>query len=160
MTHRSAAVTALLVAVTSFVLDRLTKWLVVEHWDLRNLHYIELGPFVNFTMAWNQGVNFGLLAFESMRWILVVFAVVVSIVVLIWAARVGRRLFAICAGLLAGGAVGNAWDRVVDGAVADFLNVTCCGFYNPYAFNVADVTIFMGAIGMVFIGTGPEKKTA
>ena len=56
---------------------------------------------------------------------------------------------------LIGGALGNVIDRLVYGAVADFLNVTCCGFVNPYAFNVADIAIFVGAIGLALI---PEQK--
>ena len=63
--------------------------------------------------------------------------------------RVGH----ISAGLLIGGALGNAFDRVVYGAVADFLNMSCCGFDNPYAFNIADIAIFSGAIGLAFFSS-------
>ncbi len=55
----------------------------------------------------------------------------------------------LAAGLLVGGALGNALDRVLHGAVADFLNMSCCGIRNPYAFNLADVGIFAGAIALV-----------
>ena len=67
------------------------------------------------------------------------------------------RLGHISAGLLIGGALGNAFDRVVYGAVADFLNMSCCGFDNPYAFNVADIAIFAGAIGLAFFSS-PENR--
>ena len=53
--------------------------------------------------------------------------------------------------------MGNAFDRVVYGAVADFLNMSCCGFDNPYAFNVADIAIFAGAIGLAFFSS-PENR--
>ncbi|MEC7253029.1 MAG: signal peptidase II, partial [Pseudomonadota bacterium] len=50
----------------------------------------------------------------------------------------------------------NAFDRVIyDGAVADFLNMSCCGIYNPFVFNFADVFIFIGAVGLAF---SPENK--
>ena len=49
------------------------------------------------------------------------------------------------AGIVIGGAMGNAWDRLQYGAVADFLNMSCCGINNPFAFNIADVAIFAGA---------------
>ena len=49
------------------------------------------------------------------------------------------------AGVVIGGALGNAWDRLQYGAVADFMNMSCCGIDNPYAFNIADVAIFAGA---------------
>ena len=59
------------------------------------------------------------------------------------------------AGLLIGGALGNAYDRIRYGAVVDFLNMSCCGIQNPYAFNVADIFIFIGAIGLAIF---PQPK--
>jgi signal peptidase II len=59
------------------------------------------------------------------------------------------------AGLLIGGALGNAYDRIRYGAVVDFLNMSCCGIQNPYAFNVADIFIFVGAIGLAIF---PQPK--
>ena len=56
-----------------------------------------------------------------------------------------------------GGALGNAFDRLVYGAVADFLNMSCCGIDNPYAFNIADIAIFAGAIGLAFFNS-PKKS--
>ena len=59
--------------------------------------------------------------------------------------------------LLCGGALANAFDRIIyDGAVADFLNMSCCGIYNPFVFNFADVFIFIGAVGLAF---SKENKT-
>jgi signal peptidase II len=63
----------------------------------------------------------------------------------------------ISAGLLIGGALGNVVDRFIYGAVADFLNMSCCGFDNPYAFNVADISVFIGALGLAFWG-GAQKQ--
>ena len=56
----------------------------------------------------------------------------------------------VAAGLLVGGALGNVIDRVAYGAVADFLNMSLPGWRNPYSFNVADIAIFAGALGLVF----------
>lgn len=134
--------------VAVFVIDQATKILVVETMGLAHRLRIEVWPgFVTFVMAWNRGINFGVLATDApaMRWALVTVAVAVSIGVAIWAMRRGERWFTLGAGLLIGGALGNAVDRVRYGAVADFLNVTCCGIVNPFAFNVADVAIFGGA---------------
>jgi signal peptidase II len=58
-----------------------------------------------------------------------------------------------------GGALGNALDRVLYGAVADFLNMSCCGIRNPYAFNLADVFIFAGAAGLIWLD-GSDKQRA
>ena len=110
-------------------------------------------------MAWNRGINFGLLSGdqESTKWILIAIAVMISAWVIWWMRRETRLLAHISAGLLVGGAIGNIVDRLIYGAVADFLNMSCCGFDNPYAFNIADITIFIGAFGLILF-TGEQKK--
>lgn len=145
--RRAAGLLAAMAALV-YVLDRATKWYVVEHLDLESVLRIEvLPPFLVFQMAWNQGVNFGLFASgsEVMRWVLIGVSVAVSAGLTVWALRRRSRAFVIGTGILVGGALGNAWDRLTYGAVADFLNTSCCGLQNPFSFNVADVAIFLGA---------------
>ncbi|KGB80426.1 lipoprotein signal peptidase [Rhodovulum sp. NI22] len=154
---RLLALTAFLI----FVADQATKYLVVFGLNLRERLSVDVWPpYLNFRMAWNQGVNFGLLSnsAEIMRWVLVAVALVISGWVIRWAARAARALVAqIAAGCLVGGALGNVVDRVLYGAVADFLNMSCCGFDNPYSFNIADIAIFAGALGLVLFADA--KKT-
>ncbi len=146
-----------LTAVATFALDQASKWLVVQNLNLRERGEIDvIPPLLNLRMAWNEGVNFGLFSNSAdvMRWALIGVALVISGWVLWWVykERAGR-LALISAGLLVGGALGNVIDRVIYGAVADFLNMSCCGIENPYSFNVADVAIFVGALGLVlFMG--------
>jgi len=155
--------TTFLTAVAAFLADQLTKLYVVVWLDLMTVRAIDvLPPYLNFRMAWNRGVNFGLFANDAavMRWVLIAVALAVSGWVLRWMARdkPGRNL-QIAAGLLVGGALGNVIDRLVYGAVADFLNMSCCGISNPYAFNVADIAIFAGAIGLLLLPHGkPEGR--
>lgn len=143
-------------AVLIFVIDQLTKWYVVFELGLQHRLFIEVfDPYLNFSMAWNTGVNFGLFGGGSdvMRWVLIAVALLISAWVWTWALRDPRPRVLISAGVLIGGALGNVVDRVLYGAVADFLNMSCCGFRNPFAFNMADVAIFAGAIGLaVFSG--------
>lgn len=137
------------VALGVFVVDRLSKWLIVEVMDLGSRLAIDvLPPFLNLRMAWNRGINFGLGAGgpDAMRWVLIALALVISAAVLWWVARRRERSMAIAGGVVIGGAIGNVWDRIQYGAVADFLNMSCCGIENPYAFNIADTAIFAGAI--------------
>lgn len=146
-----------------FVLDQVSKAAIVHGLSLRDVGVIEVWPpFLTFRMAWNYGVNFGLFADYDMRWALIALALVIVGFVLFWIKRDGGGRWAyVSAGLLVGGALGNVIDRVVYGAVADFLNMSCCGIENPYAFNVADISIFAGAIGLViFAGDSPSKKSA
>lgn len=141
-----------------FLIDQATKWFVVHRLGLIDRGQIEVWPpFLSFHMAWNRGINFGLFAGYDMRWVLIALAVVISVVVLGWVRRDGgNRWTHISAGLLIGGAIGNVVDRVLYGAVADFLNMSCCGIENPYAFNVADIAVFAGAIGLVLFSGGQE----
>ena len=143
-----------------FLLDQASKYLVVHILNLRQLGEIDvLPPLLNLRMAWNYGINFGLFAQNGdlTRWVLVVVALAISVAVIWWVINdppgtIGK----IAAGFLIGGALGNVIDRLLYGAVADFLNMSCCGIDNPYAFNVADIAIFIGAIGLVLF-TGGKK---
>jgi signal peptidase II len=153
-----------LVAVITFVADQATKYAVVLGLNLREIGVIEVWPpYLTFRMAWNRGINFGLFADDAavMRWVLIALAVGISIAVVFYTRRniaTLGRLARIGAGLLVGGALGNAIDRIVFGAVADFLNMSCCGIANPYAFNVADIAIFAGVFAIAVFGD--RKQTA
>lgn len=148
-------------AIATFGLDQVLKWLVVQQLNLKDLGEIDvIPPLLNLRMAWNEGINFGLFSSSSdvMRWVLIAVALVISGYVAWWVRkeRAGRWSM-ISAGLLVGGALGNVVDRLVYGAVADFLNMSCCGFENPYSFNVADIAVFAGALGLVVF---MQKPTA
>ncbi len=142
-----------LTAAAVFVFDQALKVWIVWGLDLANRGVIEVWPpFLTLRMAWNRGINFGLLARDGdiTRWALIAVALAVAVWVVRWMRRGAQpRPARAAAGLLVGGALGNVVDRVVWGAVADFLNMSCCGIENPYAFNVADIAIFAGAVGLV-----------
>lgn len=145
-----------------FGLDQATKLLVVELLDLKTRLAINvLPPLINFRMAWNEGINFGLLSglqIDAMRWILIVVSIIVSAWVLWWGRNFTSWFGAFLIGCIVGGALGNTVDRLVYGAVADFLNMSCCGFRNPFSFNVADIAIFIGAFGLVLFSERLHRK--
>jgi signal peptidase II len=148
-------------AAATLAIDQLSKVLVVWILGLSQRGVIEvLPPVLNFHMAWNRGVNFGLMAGgELTRWLLVALAVGIAVWVTVWLSRANAGRWSLVAGgLLVGGAIGNSIDRVLYGAVADFLNMSCCGIENPYAFNVADIAIFAGAAGLALLGTGSSRQ--
>jgi signal peptidase II len=146
-------VRALAIAVLVFALDRALKIWVVEGLDLGTRLFIPvLDPWLNLTMAWNEGINFGLFDFGAAgRWVLVALAIGIVAVLLVWVRR-GGWVQAVGVGAIIGGALGNVWDRVQYGAVADFINMSCCGVRNPFAFNLADAAIFGGAALLVVFG--------
>ena len=145
-------------ALASFALDQLSKLFVLYGLNLLEVFEIKvLPPFLVFRMAWNTGVNFGLFSGAEARWVLIAIALVLVVAIYIWLVREKPgRWGAISGGILIGGALGNVVDRLIYGAVADFLNMSCCGFSNPYSFNIADIAVFVGAAGLIlFMG---EKK--
>lgn len=149
-------------ATICFILDQLSKWIVVQWLDLLTLESISVIPgFIRFHMAWNTGINFGLFANngEIARWVLIAVAVLMSGFIAFWMRSEVRTIALISAGLVIGGAVGNAIDRLIYGGVADFLNVTCCGIRNPFSFNVADIAIFLGLLGIIFFATDSKKES-
>lgn len=148
-------------AIFIFCLDQISKWFVVHYLNLATLGQIDtLAPYLNLQMAWNTGINFGLFAQSADygRWILIAIALGISGWVLFWVRKEQLTpIGMVAAGLLLGGAMGNVVDRVIYGAVADFLNMSCCGIRNPYSFNVADISIFAGALGLVLF-SAPRAK--
>ena len=133
-------------------LDQLSKWFVVFYLDLQQKLFLNLNnQFINFYMAWNKGINFVLFEGDSVfqAYGLTAISIVISIVFLVWLRNASSFFIHILAALVIGGALGNAIDRLLYGAVADFINITCCGFRNPYSFNLADVFIFIGLIGLL-----------
>lgn len=151
----------LILAAAFFGIDQFSKWFVVWHLDLFSLGAIDvLPPFLNFRMAWNEGINFGLFSndAEMMRWVLIGLALAITIALFIWARKFQGWIASLFFGLIIGGALGNVFDRIVHGAVVDFLNMSCCGINNPYAFNVADIFVFAGAIGLLIFAERLPKR--
>ena len=148
----------LFVAALVVALDRATKLFVVEALDLRTRLAIPvIDPWLNFTMAWNEGINFGLFDFGAAgRWLLILLALAIVAALAVWARRGGWPQ-AIGAGAIIGGALGNVWDRLRFGAVADFINMSCCGIRNPFAFNLADAAIFGGAALLILVGRSTAR---
>ncbi|WP_417494195.1 signal peptidase II [Maricaulis sp.] len=164
----------LILAGAVLVLDQLSKWWVLDRLAFsppgcldfqradaaarasmaNNCGHIEVSPFFDLTMVWNKGVSFGLLGADGPlgRFLLVGFSVAVALALVAGLLSVGpfkvaRRWQAIAFGLIIGGALGNAIDRALYGAVADFLNFS--GLMFPWVFNIADVGINLGVAAII-----------
>ena len=117
------------------------------------------------TEAYNTGAAFSFLADASggQRWLFAVIAVVVSVVLCVWLARLDRskKLEAIALALILGGAIGNLYDRVIHGKVTDFILVHWQQSWFFPAFNIADSAITVGAALLLFdmfFGRKPEQN--
>ncbi|MGH6998231.1 MAG: signal peptidase II [Phenylobacterium sp.] len=129
--------------------DQLSKYWILYVYDLPARFSTPIaGPF-SLTMVWNRGVSFGLFRAEAdlVRWILTLFSIGVAIALAVWVRKAHRPLLGVGLGLVIGGAIGNAIDRIRFGAVVDFLDFQRLGFF-PWVFNVADSAI---TIGVVFL---------
>jgi signal peptidase II len=134
----------------TFGLDRVSKIVIVHGVGLTADEPIDVRPpYLVLRMAWNRGINFGFFRSYDSRWALVLAAVVISLILLAWGRNEHGWLRPLAVGAIVGGAIGNAVDRIVYGAVADFINMSCCGIDNPSSFNIADTFIFLGVLALV-----------
>jgi signal peptidase II len=151
-----------LAGLVAFLADQLSKLIVIHWMDLSRIRDIDvLPPLLNFRYGENRGINFGLFGegSDASRWVLIALAIAICAAVLVWVSRTAMPPIArMGAGLLVGGALANVFDRLIYGHVLDFLNMSCCGINNPFVFNLADVFIFAGAIGLAFFAPDPKKE--
>ena len=138
-------------AILTFVADQASKLFLLFGYELPMREPLALGPFMNLIVVWNRGISYGLFqqGTDVGRWLLVALSVVATIGIAVWISRAGSRLLTFALGLLAGGAAGNAVDRAAYGAVFDFVQLHAAG-YSWYVFNIADVAIVAGVIGLVY----------
>lgn len=132
------------IAVGVIALDQAVKAWILYGFNLpARLTVPVVGPF-SLTMVWNKGVSFGLFrADEDLgRWLLAAFSLTVAAALAWWARKAERWTLGLSLGLIIGGAIGNAVDRVRFGAVVDFLDFSRLMF--PWVFNVADSAISVG----------------
>lgn len=155
---------AIIVAV-----DQLSKWAATRLFDLpmnicaidplirRAGYHYEVSPILDISMLCNQGISWGLMQGDSAlkRWALLAFAIIMVGVLLSALINSTDKFSRWCLGLVIGGAVGNAIDRALFGAVTDFFDASDIGFY--YVFNVADSAITVGIIGLL-IGMAHEWR--
>jgi signal peptidase II len=137
-------------AATAFA-DRVHKVWMIGLFDAEPVRKITLTPFFDLVMVWNPGISYGLLKqhTEAGRWALVSFQLLAVLALGLWLAQLQTRLSALSVGLIIGGALGNAIDRIQFGKVADFFSFHV-GSFQWYIFNLADVAIVAGVAGLLY----------
>jgi signal peptidase II len=146
-------------ALVTLVLDQITKLYTLFVYDLPVREPVRLTPFLDLIVVWNRGISYGLFQqhTEAGRWILVAVSLAAALALSVWIRRTEGRLLAACLGLIVGGAVGNAIDRVAYGAVFDFIHFHI-GSFSWYVFNVADAAIVAGVLGLIYDSFVLEKR--
>ncbi len=151
----------LAVAAIACLIDQASKLYLLQFYDLAD-HPLRLGPFFDFILTKNTGISYGLFQTQGTlgQWLLLGFKAVAVLLLWLWLARCKDRLTALALGLIIGGAVGNAIDRLAYGWVADFVFFHVSGGtwrFNWYVFNLADVAIVAGVIGLLYESLAGER---
>ena len=145
----------LVVAAIACILDQALKVYLLLVFDLAANGPVRIGPFIDIILARNTGISYGLFQTQGPlgQWVLLAFKAAAVLLLLIWLAHAKDRLTALSLGLIVGGAVGNAIDRLAYGWVADFVffHISTSNWqFNWYVFNLADVAIVAGVIGLLY----------
>jgi signal peptidase II len=136
------------VAAVVFVLEQITKWIVLGPLDLRNVLLIQILPIFDLNYTENHGISLGLFQAQSdaMRWVLVAVTAAIAVGVAVWITREKLRGEQVALGMVLGGALGNILDRVRHGYVVDFADLHFGTFRPFFIFNVADAAISIGVV--------------
>ena len=145
----------IIAALIALVLDQASKLWLLYVFDLGRRGAVRLTPFFDLLLAWNVGISFGWFQNDSLvaQVILNLVKAAAVIALAVWMAWSRTMLATIALGLIIGGAIGNAIDRFAYGAVVDFalFHIEIAGkTYNWYVFNLADVAIVAGVVGLLY----------
>ena len=152
----------LAVALIACALDQASKVYLLFVFDLAAHQPVRLGPFFDLVLARNTGISYGLFQTRGIigQWVLLGFKAAAVAALWVWLARSQSRLTALALGLIIGGAVGNAIDRLAYGWVADFVlfHIYTPGWrFEWYVFNLADVAIVAGVVGLLYESVVGER---
>ncbi len=141
------------------IADQASKAFIIDFMAERGFHPLELTSHVRVVMVWNRGVSFGMFSQESevLRWSLTFLALAIATGLMVWVTRQTGPWAIAGGGLVAGGAVGNAVDRIIHGAVADFIDLHAAGWSWP-AFNMADSAITVGVVILVLNALSSQDR--
>ena len=148
----------LLVAASTAVADQAVKLWLLRGVGLTEHVPVRLGPFIDLQLEWNTGISFSLFHQTGPlgQWALLGVKIIAVVLLWVWLAHAGARLTALALGLIIGGAIGNAIDRVLHGAVVDFVLfhiTTATWTFRWYVFNLADAAIVAGVVGLLYEST-------
>jgi signal peptidase II len=149
-------------AVLTLAIDQAHKWWMLLVYRIEDRGRVAVTPFFDLVYVKNLGISYGLFLQEGPwgQWLLAGFAALAALALAVWLARgVVERLVAVSLGLIMGGAVSNAIDRLILGGVADFFSLHAFGYY-WYVFNIADAAIVAGVCGLLYDSLIPSRNRA
>ncbi len=148
----------IIIILTIFFLDRITKIYLInlqtEGTDIDFYIY----PFLNFYLVWNTGIGFGLASLETNIYYHILTSIIAIINIgLIYLLIKSKKVYAYLIAMVIGGSLGNLFDRIYYYAVPDFIDLHL-GNYHWFIFNVADIFITVGIIGLIVIEILKKEK--
>ena len=141
----------LAIAAAVLIADQAAKFFVLRVLNLTLGGKLSVLPFFDLALTYNPGISYGLWPQDSDlgRYVLVAISLAAAGLFAVWLGRAGSWLVAASLGLLIGGAIGNGVDRLIYGAVVDFISLHVFG-WRWYVFNVADSAIVAGVVGLLY----------
>ena len=148
----------ILIIITIFTIDRIVKMYLIETQNTGTEIDFYILPFLNFYLVWNTGVGFGLFSLEANIFyhIITVIILVINFILIFFLLR-AKGVSAYLLALIIGGSLGNLFDRIYYYAVPDFIDLHF-GNFHWFVFNIADISISIGIIGLIVIELSKKKN--
>ena len=146
------------IILIAFILDRVSKILIINHSNTFGKLDMSLNPFLNLNLIWNEGIAFGLFSFDEKNYYnLLTFLIIGIILVLLWLMLRSSGLEKLGFAFVIGGSFGNVTDRIFYSSVPDFIDLNYNGFH-WFVFNVADIFITLGVMMLIFCEFKKKEK--
>jgi signal peptidase II len=156
-----AQVAGIIAAILGVLIDQVHKLWMLGPFDIEARGRVALTPFLDLVLVWNKGISYGLLTQDGHvgRWLLTALGIAGAALFGWWLRGARSTLTGTSLGLVMAGAISNVIDRLVHGAVADFF-LFHVGVFEWYVFNLADVWIVAGVIGLVLTWASERPEIA
>ena len=149
-----------LIILFLFAIDRMVKiYLINLQFNGTEIDFYIL-PFLNLYLIWNTGIGFGLVSLESNIYYHILTSIIAIVnIVLIFFLLKSKGIYTYLLALIIGGSLGNLYDRIYFYAVPDFIDLHL-GNYHWFIFNVADIFITIGIIGLILTEVLKKEKNS
>ena len=150
----------IIIILVIFLIDRVTKLYLIDLQTTGTDVDFYVLPFLNFYLVWNTGIGFGLLSLETntLYHILTIIITIVNFVLIFFLLK-AKGIYSYLFAFIIGGSLGNLFDRVYYYAVPDFIDIHL-GSFHWYIFNVADIFITVGIIGLILMELLKKEKVS
>jgi signal peptidase II len=135
-----------------FLIDRVSKILILKNILNSTSSEIYLNSFLNFSLVWNNGIGFGILQMDQGIFYAIISIIItfINFILIYWMLVSPNYLESIFVSIILGGSLGNLFDRYYYSSVPDFIDLHYESFH-WFTFNIADIFITIGIIGLVTI---------